>query len=84
MVGQEAKLSFSMDSVRARDGRLLNIKTSVHYKGQDRMTAVAVASYGVCSKFGFIKGGDVLIPAGTEYKVYISGDYLFEIEEGGK
>ena len=84
VVGQEAKLSFSMDSVTARDGRLLNIKTSVHYKGKDRMTAVAVASYGVCSLFGFIKGGDVIIPAGTEYKVYISGDYRFKIEEGGK
>jgi hypothetical protein len=84
VVGQEAKLSFSMDSVTARDGRLLNIKTSIHSKGKDRMTAVAVASYGVCALFGFIKGGDVLIPAGTEYKVYISGDYRFKIEEGGK
>jgi hypothetical protein len=84
VVGQEAKLSFSMDSVTASDGRLLKIKTSIHSEGKDRMSEVAVLSWGVCALFGLIKGGDVVIPAGTEYKVYISGDYRFKIEEGGK
>lgn len=76
-MGQKAKLSFTMDSVSTLEGRVVNLRSTIHVNGKDRFAATAVASYAICPAFGAIKGGDVQIPAGTEYKAYVSGDYRF-------
>ncbi len=76
-MGQKAKLSFTMDSVSTLEGRVVNLRSTIHVKGKDRVAATAVASYTICPAFGAIKGGDVEISAGTEYKAYVSGNYKF-------
>jgi len=77
IVGQEGRVVISFESVQAYDGSTINLRSLLDIHGENRETIAVAAGYIVCPLFGFIKGSQADIPAGTTLKAFTCGDYKF-------
>jgi len=73
--GRRGKLGFTIDVVEAVNGQNVPLRTERSLRGGDRYTKAGVVTL-IAGPFGiFVKGKNVEVPAGTEYTLYLNGDF---------
>jgi hypothetical protein len=73
IVGQEGELTVSDFHVNAVDGTRIPLVATLNQVGTDKMVVSIVAAI-LCLPFILLKGGDAVVPAGTQKTVYTSMD----------
>lgn len=72
--GRKGKLDFTIDVVEAVSGDNVRLRATRELRGQDKFGVAGVVTI-LTGPFGFfVKGKDVVVPAGTEYTIFIDGE----------
>ena len=66
LIGIPGKISVSLRSVTAADGKPIAINASKYVEGEDKMVLSIGLTLICCVLFALIHGGEAIIPAGTE------------------
>ena len=81
MLGAGGKLMVNLRSVKAVDGKEVPIRATLSQEGKDKqVTAILVGILLCIIGLFLIKGGDAIVPAGTEVKAYVDVDVDIEIK----
>ena len=79
--GRNGRLDFTIDAVKAVDGRNIRLRTNRSHRGKDRYVKAGVVTL-ITGPFGaLVKGKDIEIPTGTEYVLYIDPDQEIELPQ---
>jgi len=80
IIGAGGKLMVNLRSVKAVDGKEVPIRATLSQEGKDKqLTAILIGILLCILGLFLIKGGDAIVPAGTEVKAYVDVDVLIEI-----
>lgn len=72
--GRRGKIEFTIDIVEAVDRQNLRLRSTQSLKGKDLYGTAGVVTL-LTGPFGvFVKGRDIEVPAGTEYKIYTDSE----------
>lgn len=73
--GKNGKLNFTVDFVKAVDGRNIRLSGTKRREGDNEYAKAGVIAYLTSGVGGlFVKGKDVEVDAGTEWTIYVDGD----------
>lgn len=76
--GRKGKLDFSIDVVEAVTGYNVRLRATRELRGRDMYGVAGVVTI-LTGPFGFfVKGKNIVVPAGTEYTIYIDGERSVE------
>ncbi len=70
--GRRGKLEFSIDVVKGADGRNVPLRATRSLRGKDLYGTAGVVTILTGPVGVFVEGRDVVVPAGTEYLVYVN------------
>ncbi len=74
-IGEAGKLMVNLRSVKAVDGKEVPIRATLSQEGKNKqLTAILVGILLCILGLFLIKGGDAVIPSGTEVKAYVDVD----------
>jgi len=80
MLGAGGKLMVNLRSVKAVDGKEVPIRATLSQEGKDKVVTALLVGILLCILGLFlIKGGDAIVPSGTEVKAYVDVDVDIEI-----
>lgn len=80
MLGAGGKLMVNLRSVKAVDGKQVPIRATLSQEGKDKVLTALLVGILLCILGLFlIKGGDAIVPSGTEVKAYVDVDVDIEI-----
>lgn len=71
MLGREGELLVGIRYATAVDGTQVPLRASLEEKGEEKLTTTVVLGVVLCPLFLMMKGGEAMIPAGTEYTVFV-------------
>jgi hypothetical protein len=72
MLGEGGKLMVNLRSVKAVDGQEVLIRATLSQEGKNKVVTALLVGLILCILGLFlIKGGDAIVPAGTEVKAYV-------------
>jgi|TARA_Y100000294_G_scaffold169222_2_gene180102 hypothetical protein len=80
-VGQEGKITISINDVEAVDGQRVRLRATSQKEGEGKMGSTLALSVVICPLFLLTKGQEAEIPAGSEFKVYVDYGADIEVEE---
>ena len=80
-VGQEGKLTISINEVEAVDGQRVRLRATSQKQGEGKMGSTLALSVVICPLFLLKKGLEAEIPAGSEFKVFVDYEADIEVEE---
>lgn len=79
-IGEAAKIMVNLRSVKAVDGKEVPIRATLSQEGKNKQTTALLVGILLCILGLFlIKGGEAIVPAGTEVKAYVDIDVEIEI-----
>jgi hypothetical protein len=80
MLGEGGKLMVNLRSVRAVDGKEVPIRATLSQEGKNKQVTAILVGLVLCILGLFlIKGGDAIIPSGTEVKAYVDVNVDIEV-----
>lgn len=71
MIGREGELQVTIRYATAVDGSQVPLRASLEQKGEGKLETTVVLGVVLCPLFLMMKGEDAVIPAGTEYNVFV-------------
>lgn len=74
LVGQAGRVVVSDFSVKGVDGTYVPLRGTISAEGKDKLILSVALSLFVCPAFILMKGGNALIPSGTQKTVYTAAD----------
>ena len=81
MLGEGGKLMVNLRSVRAVDGKEVPIRATLSQEGKNKQLTAIIVGLVLCILGLFlIKGGDAMVPSGTEVKAYVDVDVEIDIK----
>ncbi len=79
-IGEAAKIMVNLRSVKAVDGKEVPIRATLSQEGKNKqLTAILVGILLCILGLFLIKGGEAIVPAGTEVKAYVDMDVDIEV-----
>ncbi|MCI5058872.1 MAG: hypothetical protein MRY83_22350 [Flavobacteriales bacterium] len=75
IAGQKGKLDFTINYVKAVNGRNIRLSASQSAAGKDHTVGVIAAAAIVAVPLIFIKGKDITMEKGKEFTVFVAKDY---------
>lgn len=80
MLGEGGKIMVNLRSVKAVDGKEVPIRATLSQEGKSKVVTALLVGLILCILGLFlIKGGDAIVPAGTEVKAYVDVDVNIDI-----
>ena len=76
MAGQQGKLEFTVDYVRAADGSKVPLTAREKKAGRSNMAAAVVGSLLIFSPICYVRGRDAVVAAGTPVTAYVDEDTI--------
>lgn len=70
-IGREGELQVAIRYGTAVDGTQVPLRASLEEKGEERLVLSVVLAWVICPLFLLMKGHEALIPAGTEFTVFV-------------
>lgn len=80
LIGIPAKLGLSVRNVEAVDGTTIPVMGAKMVEGKSKMAVSIGLSLICCILFALMKGGEAVIPAGTQIQVEIAGTTVITVE----
>lgn len=71
MIGREGELQVTIRYATAVDGSQVPLRASLEQKGEGKLETTVVLGVVLCPLFLMMKGEEAVIPAGTEYNVFV-------------
>lgn len=79
-IGEAAKIMVNLRSVKAVDGKEVPIRATLSQEGKNKQVTALLVGLILCILGLFlIKGGEAIVPAGTEVKAYVDMDTEIEV-----
>lgn len=80
ILGEPAKLMVNLRSAKAVDGKEVPLRATLSQEGKNKqLTAILVGLILCILGLFLIKGGEAVVPAGTEVKAYVDMDTEIEV-----
>lgn len=83
MIGREGELQITIRYATAVDGSQVPLRASLAEKGEGKLETTVVLGVVLCPLFLLMKGEEAVIPAGTEYNVFVDRPVAVTARAGG-
>lgn len=79
MLGKEGDLTITVSSTTSIDGQRVFLTGNLSSEGEEKVGSTVVLSYFICPLFLMRKGGQAIIPEGSEIKTYVGNSIQISV-----